>query len=73
MCISSVQQIPFDKRTNMPFLVFNANKLKIVEFTQESVFMRRKPYTVRYKTNLMFDFAKCIFYLFHLTDEPLTI
>ena len=25
-------------------LVFTANKIKIVEFTQESVFMRRKPY-----------------------------
>ena len=35
-------------------LVFNANKIKIVEFTQESVFVLRKPCA------LMLDFQKCI-------------
>ena len=54
MHISSVQQIPSDRLTYIfrlqilkePFkliLVFKGNKIKIVEFTQEYVFMRRKP------------------------------
>ena len=33
----------FRKIYSLQTLVFNANKIKIVEFTQESVFMRRKP------------------------------
>ena len=33
----------FWKSHSWLILVFNANKIKIVEFTQESVFMRRKP------------------------------
>ena len=54
MFISSVRQIPPDRLTYIfrsqilekPFiadLVFNVNKIKIVEFTQESIFARRKP------------------------------
>ena len=56
MCISTVRQVPSDRLTYIfrtqilkePFqcfliLVFNANKIKIAEFTQESMFMQRKP------------------------------
>ena len=53
ICIYSVRQIPSDKLTNIfhsqilkkPFiadiLAFNSNKIKIVDFTQEFVFVRK--------------------------------
>ena len=48
MRISSVQQIPSDRLTYIFRLqilkeLFKANKIKILEFIQEYVFMQRKP------------------------------
>ena len=50
ICISSVRQIPSDRLTyifrsqilKVQFIA-DSNKIEIVEFTQESVFMGRKP------------------------------
>ena len=56
MCISSIRQIPSNKlagilhssilKKNHSWLIleFNANEIIIVEFIQESVFVRLKPF-----------------------------
>ena len=50
ICISSVRQIPSDRLTYIfrsqilkEQFIADSNKIEIVEFTQESVFMGRKP------------------------------
>ena len=53
-------------------LVFKANKIKTIEFTQEFVLMRRKP-CANIKVNLITEYEKCILYLFHPADEVLTV
>ena len=46
-----------------------ANKIKTVEFRKlEPVFICRKPYA-----EIESEFEKCILYLFHVTDELLTV